>query len=85
MIRNPLIIAAALVVTACTSSPPEAEEPELNLAGYPPAFRDGYSDGCNSTRVSVGKKRDEPRFKSDSMYAAGWRDGFDICSGKNHD
>jgi len=85
MARNHLIAIAVALVTACASPPPETKEPELNLSGYPPAFRDGYTDGCHSTRLGSDKKRDESRFKSDSMYAAGWRDGFDICSGKKYD
>jgi hypothetical protein len=74
----PLIAAAALLANACAS--PQIEEPQLNLSGYPPAFRDGYVDGCNSTGLTMRRTRDEDRFKTDSMYAAGWRDGFDICS-----
>lgn len=72
------LIAAALLTSACAS--PQIEEPQINLSGYPPAFRDGYVDGCNSTGLTARTTRDEDRFKTDSMYAAGWRDGFDICS-----
>ena len=81
---------AALVVGCATpqseSTPkPEIEEPQVNLAGYPPAFREGYIDGCNSARRNSDKIEDETRYKKDSMYAAGWRDGFDICSEKKYD
>lgn len=82
MKRQYLIVAAALIVSACTTS--QSKEPEFNLSGYPPAFRDGYMDGCNTTRLAASAKRDEARFKEDSMYAAGWRDGFDICSKKKY-
>lgn len=78
MMRLIPLIAAALLASACAS--PQIEEPQLNLSGYPPAFRDGYVDGCNSTGITTRRTRDEDRFKTDSMYAAGWRDGFDICS-----
>ena len=73
-----IIAAAALLMTACAS--PQTDEPEFNLSGYPPAFRDGYTDGCNSTRRPDSTVRDESRFKTDSIYATGWRDGFDMCS-----
>lgn len=79
-----LALTCALLTTAC-SSPQPVQQSELNLAGYPPAFRDGYIDGCNIARRATNAGRDEARFKADSMYAAGWRDGFDICSGKKYD
>lgn len=75
---------AALVfaMTAGCASPPASTPaaPGVNLSGYPPAFRAGYADGCNS--VNAAKKRDEPRFKSDADYARGWQDGYDICKHK---
>jgi len=83
MKRKHLIVVAATILTACTT--PQTQEPELNLSGYPPAFRDGYKDGCKSTRAATDRQRDEDRFKADSMYAAGWRDGFDICSNKKYE
>jgi hypothetical protein len=59
-------------VAACsaTTTPPAANN---NLSGYPPAFRQGYADGC----ASAGGRatRDEVRFKADVQYAWGWRDG----------
>jgi hypothetical protein len=71
-------------MSACVSpqpqSPSQSEQPDYNLAGYPPAFRDGYVDGCDSTRQPASTVRDENRFKTDSTYATGWRDGFDMCS-----
>jgi hemolysin activation/secretion protein len=51
--------------------------PTVNLSGYPPEFRQGYADGCAS--VNAARKRDEARFKKDTQYAQGWRDGYDIC------
>jgi hypothetical protein len=74
-----LIASAALLTTAC-ASPPQSDDPEFNLSGYPPAFQDGYLDGCSSKRRPASPIRDESRFKSDSIYATGWRDGFDMCS-----
>lgn len=72
-----LLLTVLVVVAACAPAP--QKEPNVNLGGYPPAFRDGYLDGCNTARR--GKSvRDESRFKSDPMYTAGWRDGHDICS-----
>lgn len=72
----PAILALALAA-GCTSQPAPAPQPEVNLSGYPSAFRDGYADGCAS--VNAARQRDEARFMSDANYAQGWRDGYDIC------
>lgn len=73
--------------TAPAQSPPSSTTPSrapaaaapagVNLAGYPPGFRAGYTDGCAS--VNAARQRDENRFKNDNDYAQGWRDGNDIC------
>lgn len=79
------VLICVAVLTGCSSVATDAEKPPVNLTGYPPAFRDGYLDGCHSAREPRNVVKDESRFASDSMYAAGWRDGHDICSGKTYD
>lgn len=79
-----LMIMAALAA-GCASQPaptPTAPLPKVNLSGYPPEFRQGYTDGCASARSDAARKRDETRFKSDANYATGWRDGFSICKAR---
>lgn len=71
----------ALLALASSCGTPEKKAPNVNLAGYPPVFRAGYVDGCNSA-TRYGAKKDEERFKREPQYAAGWRDGYDICSKK---
>lgn len=51
--------------------------PAMNLSGYPPAFKEGFKDGCDSFRGSY--RRDNARFTTDGNYATGWQDGFSIC------
>jgi hypothetical protein len=80
-----VFLAFALLGIGCSTAPAQPDEPQVNLSGYPPPFRDGYADGCDSARRVVGTTRDETRFESDSMYAAGWRDGFDICSNRKYE
>jgi hypothetical protein len=58
----------------------KAPRPAYNLAGYPPAARDGYIDGCESARKSEYGRKDEARFAADPRYRMGWNDGFSICS-----
>jgi hypothetical protein len=70
-------LAAALLLGACVNQQPKT--PNVNLAGYPQAFKDGYADGCATARAAIGSRRDEARFKADAQYAQGWRDGHDAC------
>ncbi|WP_333840821.1 hypothetical protein [Pelomicrobium sp.] len=73
-----ILVNAALLGAGCAATPPS--RPNVNLSGYPPAFQEGYADGCHSARVLIGVRKDEARFKKDNLYAQGWRDGYDICS-----
>jgi hypothetical protein len=75
MKRLSLLLAAALLY-ACAV---QKNEPNVNLAGYPPEFRAGYLDGCESAKRAGDQKKDEQRFKREPQYVTGWRDGFDIC------
>ena len=51
--------------------------------GYPPAFADGYQDGCVSGRHAVGALGDfvknVPRYLQEKQYSTGWDDGFSQC------
>lgn len=75
--RRLALLALFAAVGGCSA--PETRAPNVNLAGYPPVFRAGYVDGCNSARRPGNPTKDEERFKNESQYAAGWRDGYDIC------
>jgi hypothetical protein len=47
----------------------------INLSGFPPEFRRGFTDGCAAAHARHGTARP----KADGQYGAGWRDGFDYC------
>ena len=97
MRRHPALI-SLLFVVACATSPPlppppetpaqarerraKAPRPAYNLAGYPPASREGYIDGCESAKASPYGRKDEKRYYADAQYQMGWKDGFSICSRK---
>jgi hypothetical protein len=72
------------VISGCKTLPSESEREtnkqtaNLNLSGYPKAFQEGYADGC-STAKSLVKQQNATRFKTDTQYAQGWRDGNDLC------
>lgn len=76
MKRLVLIVAAALFVAAGCAAPPTGQT-------RPPAYADGFRDGCESGRASqdvTGRARkDEVRFGSDPQYAQGWSDAFRKC------
>jgi hypothetical protein len=73
--------ALGALILGCSPAPSKPPESTVNLAGFPPGFRDGYGDGCRSAQAKT-TRRDEKRYGEDRQYAAGWRDGFDICKRK---
>lgn len=93
---NPLAAVIALLLAACAAPMPvsrgdetpvqaaerraKAPRPAYNLAGYPPAARDGYIDGCETARNSPYGRKDAKRFAADARYRMGWNDGHSICS-----
>jgi len=68
---------AALIAGCGVLAPERKPEQRVNLSGYSAAFKQGYSDGCES--VGSRQRRDEKRFKTDADYTMGWNDGFSVC------
>ena len=60
----------------------QASRPTYNLAGYPPAVRDGYIDGCETAKRTSYARKDAKRFAEDAQYSMGWNDGHSICGKK---
>jgi hypothetical protein len=75
--KNLLLLVATVLLAACAGP---KKDPNVNLAGYPPAFHAGYVDGCESSKRESSEIKDKARFKNDAQYASGWRDGYDICA-----
>ncbi len=72
------VLLLTAVLAACGGQPtvtPQA--PPVNLSGFPPAFREGYADGCNTARGSA--KQDAARMKTDGSYTQGYNDGLSGC------
>ena len=55
----------------------EPPPPNVNLSGYPLAYRQGYADGCAS--AGAAERKDGARFGSDGNYRMGWQDGLALC------
>ncbi|HEX8873252.1 MAG TPA: hypothetical protein VF780_01390 [Nitrosospira sp.] len=53
--------------------------PVYNLTGYSPAFKDGYTDGCETAKKTAFALKDKRRFAGDAQYRLGWNDGFSLC------
>lgn len=80
--------AAALALTGCTGVNTESylknKHGYLVSQGQPPAYVDGYVDGCSSGRRLGGDnhfkyKKDSARADRDALYARGWQDGHITC------
>ena len=92
-IRGPVLLGAVLLVAGCAAIKPEtpqqaheqrvkATRPTYNLAGYPPAVKEGYIDGCETAKHSQYAHKDAKRMADDPQYSMGWNDGFGICKKK---
>lgn len=80
--RGPIITDKAETAAQAAQRRAEASRPKYNLAGYPPAVREGYIDGCESAKGTRYARKDLKRFEADSQYAMGWNDGFGLCGRK---
>jgi hypothetical protein len=67
---------AAPPVPANQEPPP----PNVNLTGFPLAYRQGYADGCASATGT--ERKDATRFGADPNYRTGWQDGLALCKKK---
>jgi hypothetical protein len=64
---------AALALTACADS-----GGGMNLSGFPPAFQQGYAEGCQSASTRR-TRRNQARYLADEDYMQGWNDGYSVC------
>lgn len=91
--RHLITIIVSLMIAGCASTQssksikssdpmPPSTRPTYNLAGYPPAFKDGYIDGCETAKKSAYGSKDKQRFTKDNQYRNGWNDGYNLCLGK---
>lgn len=73
------VIGVLVLLGGCQST-----HEQLLAQGYPPAFADGFDDGCSSGRQAAGVisgefRKNVPRYLKDVNYAEGWSDGFRQC------
>ena len=70
------VLGAMLLATGCASGP---APPPVNLGGFSQAFKQGYTDGCESAGA-YSQRRDEARYRTGSEYMQGWDDGYAVCA-----
>lgn len=75
-------ILALFVLLAGGCATPKYQSQNVNLSGFPAEYRAGYDDGCSSVKYPLIQKKDTDRFKTDKLYAQGWKDGYDLCRKK---
>lgn len=95
LLRGAIAIAALAFMGGCATiapapapvptAPPvpanrEPPPPNVNLSGFPLAYRQGYADGCAS--AAGAERRDAARFAGDPNYRTGWQDGVTLCRKK---
>lgn len=73
------VLGLVVLLAGCQST-----HDQLLAEGYPPAFADGFQDGCGSGRQAAGSisgtfRKDVPRYLREPTYAQGWSDGFHQC------
>jgi hypothetical protein len=81
--RSAVPVVLAALAAACANDAslrPGAQHPptvtsSVNLSGFPPEFRRGFTDGCAAVRANESAQRP----KGEAQYVAGWQDGFDYC------
>lgn len=67
----------ATLLAGCAGAPGTAP---VNLGGFSTAFKQGYTDGCDSAGTR-SPRRDEARYRTESEYMQGWDDGYSVCRG----
>lgn len=79
MLRYMFALWITLLLVGCQST-----HEQMLDQGYPPAYADGFQDGCSSGRQAAGLmvgdfRKDVPRYLHDRRYESGWDDGFRQC------
>lgn len=81
-----LILLAALTLSACKSVPMSQMQADRLGDGYPPEYKEGFINGCDSGYSAAGNiyikpVKDVTRYIEDAKYKTGWDDGFSHCKG----
>lgn len=83
--KKVLLLLACCALAACADQ--GLKNARNEVSDQPPAYQDGYVDGCSSGTKAAGNpyytfKKDAARFDANKLYKQGWTDGFNVCKGK---
>lgn len=83
--RQILLLSLGAILAGCasTSLRPGAEDPArvtdtINLSGFPPEYKRGFTAGCEYARHASARPAQHPR--GDAALVQGWKDGKDYCT-----
>lgn len=79
MSRYLWVLCIAALLAGC-----QTQHEQMLAQGYPPAYADGFDDGCSSGRQAAGLmvgefRKNVPRYLHERQYESGWDDGFRQC------
>jgi hypothetical protein len=84
-VRIAVLLFLAVVLEGCASNSlrvgadnPAQVTKSINLSGFPPEYKRGFTAGCDDARNASGRAAQRP--KGDASFAQGWQDGLDYCS-----
>lgn len=76
-------VLALVALAGCTTSGTVGQEraqrttQSINLAGFPPEYRRGFTDGCANVGAA---KPAAPAAGADVQFQQGFKDGFSYCT-----
>ncbi len=81
--KAPLFVYLPMALTLISAGCATTSETMIKQ-GFPPAYAQGFDDGCHSGHKAGGNmfeqfKKDVVRFEQDKAYASGWSDAFRQC------
>lgn len=82
--RIAVLLLLPVLFWGCASPPLRAgtDDParvtdSINLSGFPPEYKRGFSAGCKKARDASGRAAQRP--KGEASFVQGWQDGLDYC------
>jgi hypothetical protein len=77
-----LLLAAVVAGCAAPALRAGADNPaqvthSVNLSGFPPEYKRGFTAGCESAKDTPAGSAQRP--KGEASFVQGWQDGLDYC------
>jgi hypothetical protein len=86
-VRIAILLLLYAVLNGCASpnlragaDDPARVTDSINLSGFPPEYKRGFTAGCGNVKDASGLAAQRP--KGDASFVQGWQDGVDYCRPK---